>query len=68
MSISIATMGKFTPAGGSTTVINRIVNDGGGSGFDAKNYRKPKPVVVIRRVNSRIKQKPKISVTEIEVT
>ena len=69
MSISIATMGKFWPATGGGTVTNTVyVSDGGASGFDAKNYRKPKPIVVIKRVNSRIKQKPKISVTEIEVT
>jgi len=44
-------------AGGST--------DGGGSGFDAKNYRKPKPIVIVRHVNSNIKQKPKIKVTKV---
>jgi hypothetical protein len=66
MSIAIATMGKFWPAAGGGTITNTVyLSDGGASGFDAKNYRKPKPVVVIRRVNSSIKQKPKIKVTEV---
>lgn len=65
MSVSIATLGMFNPAAGGVTTEIRYVSDGGASGFDAKNYRKPKPVIVIRRVNSRMKQKPKIKITEV---
>ena len=66
MSVAIATLGMFNPSVGTGTEI-RYISDGGASGFDAKNYRKPKPIVIIRRVNSRIKQKPRVKITEVIV-
>ena len=50
MSISIATMGKFTPATGGTQIVTEIV-DRGSSGYGFEE-RQPKPRVIVRRVQT----------------
>ena len=62
MSIGITTMGMFRYQFHQNWQQDAVGGGGGGYGID---HKKQKPVVVLRRVNSHIKQKPKIKVTEV---
>ena len=65
MSVAIATMGMFTPAGGGTRTEYITVDTGSSDGW----WLRPKPVVVIRSVieddKYLINTKPIIEVIEI---
>ena len=50
MSVAIATMGKFWPAtgGGGTTIVERVVEVGGGGSY---GLEKSKPQIIVRSVD-----------------
>ncbi len=64
MSVSVATMGKFTPANTGTQVVTQII-DRGSSGYGYEKQQ-PKPKVVVRRVEEADK-KADIKITLLNV-
>ena len=67
MSISIATMGKFTPATGGTQIVERVVETGGGT-YGYPHWKVKKPKVVVSRFKDQERRKKDISVTIFDIT
>jgi hypothetical protein len=64
MSISIATMGKFTPATGATRIVTQVIDSGSSYGGD---WNKMKPQVIVNTIDyDREDRKPEVLVTNIE--
>ena len=62
MSVAIATLGKFTPATGGTTVIQAT---GGGTGF-GPSMPPPLPIVYVIDVDDKEFEFPFVQITDIE--
>jgi hypothetical protein len=64
MSVAIATMGYFNPSIGTGVVDGQGIGGGGGGYYEEV---KKKPVILIRNVESKTKQKPIINIIEVEI-
>lgn len=65
MSVAIATLGMFTPARASETT-TVITQDSGSSGY-GYSETKPKPKVIVQRVENIENTRPMITVKEVDI-